>query len=177
VLLSNRAVRVLERDTETRGRVYECVPPDGPVRLAGSAYDNTVQHDYSIGVIASAGTWVAVSYRSVVDFHGTELVEKVFDARSGRSYRFFEAGIPEGQGFEEVPAEGDWPERILINRFGELAVALAGPGTTEILAVRSNGRSRVLDNAPAAQIPLASLTLHGHLAAWTDAGAPRSATI
>ncbi len=177
MLLDSRSVRVLERGTETRGSVYACVPPDGPVRLAGSAYDNTVQHDYSIGVIASAGSWVAVSYRSVVDFHGTEVVDKVFDARSGRSYRFFEAGIPEGPGFEETPAEGSWPERVLINRFGELAVALVGQGTTRILAVNANGRSHVLGSGPSAEIPLASLTLHGHVAGWTDAGAPRSAPV
>jgi hypothetical protein len=45
------------------------------------------------------------------------------------------------------------------------------------MAFQPSGASRVLDSAPAADIPPASLLLTGNLATWTNAGVARSADL
>lgn len=175
-LVSSRTVKVVERGNETRGFAYACAPPNGRVRLAGSAYDATVQRLYSIKVIASAGTWVALDFTSVVDFHGSEEADEVFDARSGRSYRFLEAALPEGPGFEDIPAPAAVGS-VVLNRFGQLALALLEEGKCRILGIEPSGARRVLDSGAVAQIAPSSLKLAGHTVQWVDAGSARSATL
>jgi hypothetical protein len=183
-LLATPAVKVVERVGERSGVVYACAPPRGRVRLAGAAYDAIADGEprdgtgfaYSVDVVADAGSWVAMSFTSTVDFHGRVLVEKVIDARSGRSYRFFETGLPEGPGFEEGPIGGQL-ERVQLNRVGELAFALITDGRTEIVAVSAGGVQQTLDSAPSAQIPTASLVLAGNTIRWVDGGATRSASL
>jgi hypothetical protein len=172
----------VERATPARGVVYICVRPNGRVRIAGSAYtgipgEPNFPPDYSIQVLAATGTWVAIAYRSVVDAHVSEVIEKVSDARSGRSYRFFEAGIPEGPGFEGVETGDGEVERVVLNRFGQLAFALNLGLTTQILGVETNGAKRLLDTAPTSRIPLASLMIVGHTVRWLDAGVARRAVL
>jgi hypothetical protein len=169
-------VKVVEHGNASKGFVDVCVPPNGRVRLAGSAYDATIQGLYSIKVIALAGTWVALDFTSVIDFHGSEVTDEVFDAKSGRSFSFFDAAIPEGQGFEGIP-----PTAVLgsfaLNRFGQLALAQIEEGKCRIVGIEPSGRRRVLDSASEAQIPPSSLKLHGHTVQWVDAGITHSATI
>jgi hypothetical protein len=169
-------VKVVEHGNESKGFVDVCVPPNGRVRLAGSAYDATIQGLYSIKVIELAGTWVALEFTSVIDFHGSEISDEVFDAKSGRSYRFFEAAVPEGPGFEDIPATAVLGSFVL-NRFGQLALALTNEGKTQIVGIEPSGRRRVLDSGPASQLPPASLQLKGHTVQWVDAGITHSATI
>lgn len=169
-------VKVVEHGNESKGFVDVCVPPNGRVRLAGSAYDATIQGLYSIKVIALAGTWVALEFTSVIDFHGSEISDEVFDAKSGRSYRFFEAAVPEGPGFEDIPATAVLGSFVL-NRFGQLALALTNEGKAQIVGIEPSGRRRVLDSGPASQLPPASLQLKGHTVQWVDAGITHSATL
>jgi hypothetical protein len=183
-LVRSRSVKVVERATRSRAVVYICAPPDGRVRIAGSAFDAfagggepNIAPNYSIRVLAVSGTWVAIAYKSLVDAHGSEEILKVSDARSGASYRFFEAGIPEGPGFEGTsPSEGE-VERVVLNPFGQLAFALGKEGTIQIVGVRRGGARRVLDTAPKAQIPLASLMIAGHTVKWLDATVARNAVL
>ncbi|HEY7932638.1 MAG TPA: hypothetical protein VID48_02330 [Solirubrobacteraceae bacterium] len=174
--MSNRSIKVVEHGDESKGFVDVCVPPNGRVRLAGSAYDATVQRLYSIKVIALAGTWVALDFTSVVDFHGSEETDEVFDAKSGRSYRFFEAALPEGPGFEGIPASAVLG-RFVLNRFGQLVLALIQDGRCRIVGIQPSGARRVLDSGPEALIPSASLKLQGHTVQWVHAGSTRSTTL
>jgi hypothetical protein len=169
-------VKVVEHGNESKGFVDVCVPPNGRVRLAGSAYDATIQGLYSIKVIALAGTWVALEFTSVIDFHGSEIFDEVFDAKSGRSYRFFEEAVPEGPGFEGIPATAVLGS-FALNRFGQLALAQSEEGKCRIVGIEPSGRRRVLDSGPASQLPPASLQLKGHTVQWVDAGITHSATI
>jgi hypothetical protein len=182
-LVSSRAVKVIERATESRGTVYTCVPPNGRVRVAGYAYnavadgESHLSYGYAVKLLAVAGTWVAISYTSTIDFHGSEEVDKTFNAANGRSYRFFETGIPEGQGFEGIgPISGE-VEHIQLGRSGQIAFALLEERRTQIIGIEPSGARRVLDSAPGAQISVSSLTLEGHTVRWLDAGEPRSATL
>ncbi len=175
-LVATRTLRVIEQRTAARGTAYVCVPPNGRVRRAGYAFDNTAGaalSGYSVAVSAFAGTWAAIDYRSTVDFHGGEDVLQVTDARSGRAYRIWS----EGARFEYQPTAELRPTRVLLNRFGQAAVALAKAGTTEIVGFEPDGAARVLDSAPAAQIPVGSLTLTDHDVAWIDSSVRRSASL
>jgi hypothetical protein len=176
-LFSNRALEVVERADEGMGLVYACVPPAGRVRLAGYAYDATVAGNYSIRIVAVAGSWLALDAMSTIDNHTSEEVGKVFDARSGKAYRYFEAASPEGPGFEDIPSSGDSLGRVLLNRFGQLALALLGEGTNRIVGIEPNGARRTLDTGPQAQLPAASLKLEGRTVRWIDAGVARRATL
>jgi hypothetical protein len=176
-LVSDRSVKVVERGNESKAFVFACVPPNGRVRLAGSAYDATITGAYSVEIAATAGAWVVLDASNTIDFHGSEEVEKVFNARSGASYRFYEASNPQGPGFEDIPSETPSLERLLLNRFGQLALLLSEGNNSQIVGVESNGRRRVLDSAPSAQLPSAALKLEGHTVEWINAGSARSATL
>jgi hypothetical protein len=144
----------------------------------GRASDALVDSQYSIKVLAMAGTWVALRFTSTIDDCYGEEVEKAFDARTGRSYRFYESGL---SGDQEICGEGN-PNpysvgRVLLNSFGQLAIALETLTTRHIVGVEPNGAKRRLDSAPAAQIPLASLTLEGHEVRWLDAEGARTASL
>jgi hypothetical protein len=176
-LLSSRALEVVERSDEGKGLVYACVPPAGRVRLAGYAYDATIAGNYSIRIAAVAGSWLALDAMSTIDPHTSEEVGKVFDASSGRAYRYFQAASPEGPGFEDIPSSGDSVGRVLLNRFGQLALALLGEGTSRIVGIEPSGARRSLDTGPQAQLPAASLRLEGHTVRWIDAGVARRAKL
>jgi hypothetical protein len=177
-LVHSPSIRVVERDRdESRGYVYICVPPSGRVHLAGWAFDETGASLFSVSVDGSAGTWVALTFHSQVDPHGGEEVDKMCNAASGRCYRFYEAPVREGPGFEEEPSEYWALEGLAVNRYGQLLLALSLQGTTRIVGVQANGARRTLDTAPEASIPPTSLKLNGHSASWTDAGAVRTATL
>ncbi len=176
-LLSTRAVKVVEqRAGESGAYVFTCVPREGQVHLAGSAHDATVSGLYSISVIAHAGSWIALDFVSRVDPDSSEEIEKVCDARSGRSYRFFEAGVLEVPGFESREGESTI-ERLALNRFGQLALVLSQGAAVRIVAYGPSGVSRTLDTGSPAQIPPSSMKLDGHTVSWTDAGVARSATL
>ena len=175
--MSSRTLKVVEHADEGKGLVFACVPPNGRIRLAGYAYDATVGGTYSVSIVAGAGSWLALDVRSTIDFHTSEEVAKVFDARSGRSYRYYEAGFPEGPGFEDIPSQGATVGRVLLNRFGQLALALLEEGTCRVVGIEPSGTRRTLDSGPQAQLPAASLKLEGHTLVWIHGGIARRATL
>jgi hypothetical protein len=178
-LLTTSAIKVVERDVEgRRANVYLCVPPAGRVHLAGYAYDETGISQFEVQVKRSAGHWVVLRFRNQLDPQVSEEVEKTCDARSGRCYRFYSAGIGEGPAFEP-PQESQEPnlDAFALNRFGQMIVCLSLHGRRAVVGIEADGRRRTLDKAPEAQIPPASLRLHGHVAEWSDAGVSRHTTL
>jgi hypothetical protein len=176
-LTSNHGIKVIEHRTNAKGVVYACVPPNGRVRVAGVASDALGESQYSIIVLAVAGSWVALEFTNMVDPIADEHIAKAFNAASGRSYRFSEGGEVLEPMEDDPYAEGN--ERVLLNSFGQLALVVDGGAvnTRKIVGVEPSGERRVLDSGPPAQIPPASLTLKGHTVQWVDAGSTRTATL
>lgn len=167
--------------TRTKGARREyafiCVPPDGPTHLAGWAFDETIGAQYSVRVLGSAGSWVAIQFGSQVDFHGGEEVGKMCNARNGRCYHFFHAFTYGGAEFEEVAAEQPALDAVAVNRFGQLLLAETLKGMTHVVGVGSDGLESILDSSPEASIPPSSLKLVEHEASWIDGGMVRRAQI
>jgi len=177
-LLRGRLVAVIERtEGERREYAFICVPPAGRVHVAGWAFDETALSLYTVKVLGSAGTWVAIQFGSQVDFHGGEEVGKMCNARNGRCYRFFHAFTYGGSEFEEAAAEQPTLGRVAVNSFGEMLLAETTKSTTNVLSVGPQGAERLLDSSPEASIPPASLKLVGHEASWIDGGKVRRARI
>jgi hypothetical protein len=174
-LLSSHAIKLVEHTEEARGVVYACVRPRGRVHLLGVASDDTSSSAYEVTVSASAGMWLALDFRNQIGSHTFEEIGKACQAASGRCYRFFAEGFPEPSLEAEVPQLRYSLQRIVLNKFGQLALALANHDTVRIVGFGSGGARRLLDSGPQARIPAASLRLEGHTVRWLDAGAPRSA--
>ena len=174
-LLSGRALKVVEHTEEARGAVYACLRPHGRVHLLGVASDDTGSSAYEVRVLGLAGMWLALDFRNQIGFHTFEEIGKACQAASGRCYRFFAEGFPEPSLEAEVPQLRFSLQRVVINRFGQLALALANYDSVQIVGFGSGGARRLLDSGPQAQIPSASMWLEGHKVRWLDAGAPRSA--
>jgi hypothetical protein len=175
-LLSTHAIKVVERTEEARGLVYSCVPPRGRVHLLGVASDDTSSSAYEVTVLARAGMWLALDFRNQIGSHTFEEIGKACQAASGRCYRFFAEGFPEPSLEAEVQQLRFSLQRVVINEFGQLALALANYDTVQIVGFGSGGARLLLDSGPQAQIPSASLRLEGHTVSWLDAGTPRSAS-
>jgi hypothetical protein len=174
-LLSGRAVKLVEQTDEARAVVYACARPRGRVHLLGVASDDTGSSAYEVTVLALAGSWLALDFRNQIGSHTFEEIGKACQAASGRCYRFFAEGFPEPSLEAEVPQLRFSQQRVVINKFGQLALALANYNNVQIIGFGSGGARRLLDSGPQAQIPVASLQLEGHTVHWLDAGAPRSA--
>jgi hypothetical protein len=174
-LLRSDAIKVVEHTEAARGVVYSCGPPRGRVRRLGVASDDTFSSAYQVTVLALAGPWVALGFRNQIGFHTFEEIGKACQAASGRCYRFFAEGFPEPSLEAEVPQLRFSLQRVVINEFGQLALALANYDTVQILGFSSGGVRLLLDSGPQAQIPSASLRFEGHTVRWLDAGEPRSA--
>jgi len=175
-LLSTHAIKVVERAGEVRGVVYSCVPPRGRVHLLGVASDDTGSSAYEVTVLARAGAWLALNFRNQIGSHTSEEIGKACQATSGRCYRFFAGASPEPSLEAEIPVLRFALEQVLINEFGQMALALANYDTVQIVGCGSGGARVLLDSGPLAQIPSASLRLEGHTVSWLDAGTPRSAS-
>ncbi len=177
-LLRNRSVIVTARtEGERREYAFICVPPDGRVHLAGWAFDETIEALYSVKVIASAGSWVAIQFSSQVDFHGGEELGKMCNARNGHCFHFFHAFTYGGTEFEEAAAEQPFLAAVAVNPFGEMLLAETLKGTTHVVGVGSDGSESILDSSPAASIPPSSLKLVGREASWIDGGTVRRARL
>lgn len=174
-LPSSHAIKLVEHTEDARGVVYACVRPRGRVHLLGVASDDTSSSAYEVTVPATAGMWLALDFRNQIGSHTFEEIGKACEAASGRCYRFFAEGFPEPSLEAEVPQLRYSLQRIVLNRFGQLALALANYDTVQIVGFGSGGARRLLDSGPQAQIPAASLRLEGHTVRWLDAGARRSA--
>ncbi len=174
-LLSSHTIELVEHTEEARGVVYACVRPRGRVHLLGVASDDTSSSAYEVTVLAHAGMWLALDFRNQIGSHTFEEIGKVCQAASGRCYRFFAEGFPEPSLEAEVPQMRFSLQRVVLNKFGQLALALTNYDTVQIVGFGSGGARRLLDSGPQAQIPPASLRLEGHTVRWLDAGAPRGA--
>jgi hypothetical protein len=174
-LLSTHAIKVVEQTTEARGVVYSCVPPRGRVHLLGWASDDTHISAYEVTVLARAGMWLALDFRNQIGSHTFEEIGKACQAATGHCYRFFAEGFPEPSLEAEVPQLRFSLEGVVINEFGQLAMALANYDTVQIVGFDSGGARLLLDSGPTAQIPPASLRLEGHTVSWLDGGTLRSA--
>jgi len=174
-LLSSHTIKLVEHPEEARGVVYACVRPRGRVHLLGVASDDTSSSAYEVTVLGLAGMWLALDFRNQIGSHTFEEIGKACQAASGRCYRFFAEGFPEPSLEAEVPQLRYSLQRVAVNKFGQLALALANYDTVQIVGFGSGGVRRLLDSGPQAQIPSASLRLDGHTVRWLDAGAPRSA--
>lgn len=175
-LLSSHAVKVVEHSEEARGILYACVPPRGRVHVLGVASDDTISSAYEVTVLARAGLWLALDFRNQIGSHTFEEIGKACQAASGRCYRFFAEGFPDPSLEAEVPQLRFSLQRVVINKFGQLALALANYDTVQIVGFGSGGAQRLLDSGQQAQIPSGSLRLEGHTVHWLNAGAPRSAS-
>ena len=173
-LLSSHTIKLVEHTEETRGVVYACARPRGRVHLLGVASDDTGSSAYDVTLLGLAGMWVALDFRNHIGAHTFEEIAKACQVASGRCYRFYAEGFPEPSLEAEVPQLRYSVERVVINKFGQLALALANFETVQIFGFGSGGARRLLDSGPQAQIPSASLRLEGHTVRWLDAGAARS---
>jgi hypothetical protein len=174
-LLSSNSIKLVEHTDEEQGVVYACVRPRGRVHLLGVAGDDTGSSAYAVTVLGVAGRWLALDFRNQIGAHTFEEIGKACQVASGRCYRFYAEGFPEPSLEAEVPQLRYSLQRVVINKFGQLAVALANYDTVQIVGFGSGGARRLLDSGPQAQIPPASLQLEGHTVRWLEAGVPRSA--
>ncbi len=174
-LPSSHVIKLVEHTEEARGLVYSCVRPRGRVHLLGVAGDDTSSSAYEVTVLTFAGMWLALDFRNQIGAHTFEEIGKACQAATGRCYRFFAEGFPEPSLEAEVPQLRYSLQRVVINGFGQLALALANYDSVQIVGFGSGGARRLLDSGPQALIPPASLRLEGHTVRWLDGGAPRSA--
>jgi hypothetical protein len=170
-LASTAKIKVVEQATESRGTAYVCAPPKGRVRVAGHA-SSFGGSEYSIKVAAKAGSWVALEFDSVLGVPGEE-VGKAFNAANGKSYRYWHYETDPMAKPEEVRTL----DRVLLNRFGGVALAERKGNTERIVGIEPNGTRHVLDSGPSTQIAPGSLKLAGTKAEWVDGGTTRSASI
>jgi hypothetical protein len=162
---------------ERREYAFICVPPRGRVHVAGRAFDETIAGLYSVKVLGSAGSWVAIQFGSQVDFHGGEEVGKMCNAGNGRCYHFFHAFTYGGQEFEEAAAAQPVLAAVAINTIGQMLLAETLKGMTRVIGVGSDGLESVLDSSPEASVPPSSLKLVGHEASWIDDGMLKRARV
>jgi hypothetical protein len=176
-LLRIPSVTVMVRtQEESREYAFICVPPGGRIHLAGWAFDETVNAQYSVKVLRSAGSWVAIQFASTIDYHGGEVVDKMCNARNGRCYYFFNAGTY-APDFEDAIAQQPVLAALVINRFGQMLKAETLMGTTHVVGIGSDGTSELLDSAPQVSIPPTSLKLVGHEASWSNGAIVKRAKV
>jgi hypothetical protein len=174
-LSAGPSIKLIEHADEAHAAVYACLPPHGRVHLLGVAHDETIASNYDVTVSGVAATWLALLFRNQIDPHTYEDIGKACNVASGHCYRFFAEGFPEPSLEAEIPQLRFSLLRVVIGAAGNSATAIADYNTTQIAGFGPGGAERLLDSAPSADIPSASLQIAGGLVHWTDGGAPRSA--
>ncbi len=176
-LKSKGRIKVIQQGNEAKAIAYVCLLPRGRVWKAGTAFSSPPGTGYTVDVEAVAGNWIALSFNNTLGIAGTA-VDKLVNAATGKSFTYFKALYGPGEPSEEVPRV----QRTLLSAGGQLALYVlvergGTPLRAEVVGFTPNGARRVLDAAPPAQIPAASLTLSGATVGWTDAGEARTATL
>jgi len=171
-----RFVKLVERRD---GALVGCVLPRGPLRRVATNGRAGDVDNRSYVIRQVAGRIVLVETSSMND-EASSTATEVHDLRSGRSFTI-------GQ---RCTVKAAFP--CSIDSVDSVAAAFATPagravavvvddgwGTTgaSVLAFTTLGTRRVLDSGDAGAIVPASLRLIGNLAFWTNAGAPRSASL
>ncbi len=130
-----------------------------------------------------AGTFLLARTREA-DLSGSyaERTSRVVDVATGRRYAFFHDLDAEGEEGTPDPAP---PVAQRLDAAGHLAAIFSAPGdsssvspppgSSQVVAFSPSGARTVLDEAPAAALPKASLTLAGGVVGWTHDGQARSA--
>jgi hypothetical protein len=170
-------VRIAEQGNEAKAFAHVCLAPRGRVWTAGTAFSSPPGSGYAIDVAAQAGDWVALEFFNGLGIAG-ESIDKLVNAASGKSFRYWSASIGPGVAGEEVPHV----ERTLLNASGQLAFSVlveeAGkPKRTEVFGVEASGRRKLLDSGMPSVVSATSLALSGSTVRWLDAGATRTATL
>ncbi len=170
-------VKVVEQGGEAKAVAYVCIAPRGRVWTAGTAFSSPPGTGYSIDIGAQAGDWVALEFFNTLGIAG-ETIDKLVNAASGKSFRYWSASLGPGVAGEEVPHI----ERTLLNASGQLAFSVLveeenKPKRTEIFGVEPSGQRRLLASGPPATLSAMSLTMSGGTVQWTEAGVTQSATL
>ncbi|HEX2015389.1 MAG TPA: hypothetical protein VGN69_01755 [Solirubrobacteraceae bacterium] len=183
-------------NTQLVGKQYlACVRPRGRVlKLAQSyreySYPGKVRGQTALdgGLVflhQSAGVFLEVQTHSgnlTGDFEDNAF--RVVNVRTGFSYVYSRTRS------DSKTKRPPRPARVLLNDRGQLAGVYVNtdrngpstysdprPGHAEIVVFNAHGTRRILDTAPSAQIPSASLRLSGSTVSWSHAGMTRMATI
>ncbi len=171
-VVSTRRVRVVVQRSESKGVAYVCAPPNGRVRIAGQTSGLTSGFEFAVSVATTAGSWVALHFDSAQGVAGEE-VGKAFNASNGKSYRYwYYLTSPTAK-----PEEVRFLDRVLLDPFGDVALAEHQGDTERIVAFAPNGKRHVLDSGARARIPSGSLTLSGRKVQWLDGGVTRRASV
>jgi hypothetical protein len=172
-----RYVKLVARPNADDGTdLVGCMLPRGRRWIIASSADfYTTVNSYSIRQVAGRYVLVGTTYSSQYAY-STSL--SVHDLRSGRAYTIASectdiGGYPCG---DQTVAPA-----AFVTLGGRAVAVVSGAGMASVgasvMAFQPSGASRVLDSAPAADIPPASLLLTGNLATWTNAGVARSADL
>jgi hypothetical protein len=161
---------------------YVCASPNGRAWRAGSEISTETENPPRIKVVAGAGNWVALRYEGVVgESFGAS--ESAIDSATGKSFQYWKDGGGMGENF------GSLLEAVALNARGQVALVTGVEGkatsegepgptiTRKVISVEPNGKRKVLDSAPTASIPTASLKLVGSNVHWTDGSVERSAAL
>jgi hypothetical protein len=159
-----------ESGTDLRG----CVLPRGRVRLVAASADHYTSFDeYQVLQVAGAVVLIGTTYGD--QYVGVRSTS-VFDIRSGRDYGIanhcsrmgVDCGLP-----------STTAAAAFVNRRAQAAAAVVSwaGDTTTIAGFSSRGERTDFDSGPSADIPAASLELHGSTVSWTHSGEQRTATI
>jgi hypothetical protein len=170
-----RSVKLVERRNGDDGRdLVGCVLPRGPLRtIASSADFYTTVESYSIEQVAGRVVMVESVSSSQYAYARSLTVHHL---RTGRAYRV--AGQCTMIGGEDctggVAASA---AAAFVSGQGRAVAVLMRDGVATVTAFNTLGTPRTLDSGPAASLDPQSLRLDGDLASWTNAGAPRSASL
>jgi hypothetical protein len=129
----------------------------------------------------TAGTFIITRTReSDLSGNFAERTYRVVDVATGRKYTFFHQLSGEEESHDPAP-----PVTQRLDDSGRLAAILSSPddegyadppvGSSEVVAFSATGKRTVLDVAPIAAIPKASLTLSEGAVGWTNAGKAKTA--
>ena len=170
-----RHVKLVERRNADDGAdLVGCLLPRGPLtRIASSADFYTTVHGYAIRQIA--GRVVLVATTSSSQYASSETLT-VHDLRSRRSYTIAARCAMIG-GDDCATGASTTAAAAFVMRAGRAVALVFRAATATVSAFSSLGRSRPLDVAAPPDIPPESLRLTGNLAAWTNAGVARRASI
>lgn len=183
-------VKLVKRPTSARrlandsraSKLVGCVLPRGPVRTLAvrKGVENGLAQEFGFAIRQVAGNTVLLDRHGTEGGYGSDLRTMVFDLASGRSYTI--AHSCAAKDISCTP-DYDYARRVIVRRDGRAVAALehwqAGVSapTMLIATFASDGKARLLDAGPPAELPGDSLTLTGNVASWSHAGQPRSADI
>lgn len=178
--------------TRVVGRnLLACARPRGTVRKIGTTFNEyattgSIKGQSAVGsgftsLGTTTGTFIVTRLREADLAGNFAETYRVVDVATGRRYSYFhELQTEEGSLSEPAP-----PVTVRLDATGRLAAVLSSRkdegysappvGRTQVVAFTSTGARTVLDEAPLADIPSASLKLADGVVGWINAGQAKSA--